>query len=243
MQWSNTGRFASLLAVLVITFVLLPVSSQVGRFREIHVVVFTVVLLAAAVAVSGSRRVLRYAGAGGIAAVGLNWAAELSASSAVITTSLAASALFIGFIVVIIFEVVREQDRVDLGTVTGGICIYLLLVLLFGQLFALIHHLQPAAYLSGGQPLASWTGTNAHSDLVSVFLYFSLTTITTLGYGDIVPVTSAARILCGAEAVIGQLYLAVFIGRLVGLYTAQSIWTGTDRATASGQAVAGAESG
>ena len=52
-------------------------------------------------------------------------------------------------------------------------------------------------------------------------MYFSFATLTTLGYGDIRPTDAAAGSLCAAEAFIGQLYLAIMIARMVGLYTSQ----------------------
>jgi voltage-gated potassium channel Kch len=55
------------------------------------------------------------------------------------------------------------------------------------------------------------------------FLYYSFVTITTLGYGDITPVTSLARSLCVLEAVIGQLYLVVQVAWLVGVHVSQSM--------------------
>jgi hypothetical protein len=51
-------------------------------------------------------------------------------------------------------------------------------------------------------------------------LYFSFVTLTTLGYGDIVPVSGAAKMLASGEALFGQIYLAVFIARLVALHVA-----------------------
>ena len=53
-------------------------------------------------------------------------------------------------------------------------------------------------------------------------MYFSFITLTTLGYGDVVPVQGFARSLSGAEAVTGQLYVAILIARLVGLHIAHS---------------------
>jgi hypothetical protein len=54
-------------------------------------------------------------------------------------------------------------------------------------------------------------------------LYFSFATLTTLGYGDIVPVSAIARTLATLEAITGQLYLAVLVARLVGLHIAESL--------------------
>ena len=52
------------------------------------------------------------------------------------------------------------------------------------------------------------------------FVYFSFATLTTLGYGDVVPVNQAAGVLTNIEALAGQVFLAVFVARLVGLYIA-----------------------
>jgi hypothetical protein len=55
------------------------------------------------------------------------------------------------------------------------------------------------------------------------FVYYSFVTLTTLGYGDITPITSMARSLCILEAVIGQLYLVVQVAWLVGVHVSQSM--------------------
>ena len=60
------------------------------------------------------------------------------------------------------------------------------------------------------------------SEPAGLEFYYSFVTMTTLGYGDIVPVSSAARGLATLQAVVGQLYLAVLVARLVGLYVAES---------------------
>jgi len=53
------------------------------------------------------------------------------------------------------------------------------------------------------------------------YLYFSFVTLTTLGYGDIAPVTSAARVLSGFEAIVGQFYLTILVAALVGVHVSQ----------------------
>ena len=61
--------------------------------------------------------------------------------------------------------------------------------------------------------------TTFNDDLLGSYVYFSFVTLTTLGYGDISPVSQQARSLALVEAVVGQLYLAVLIGKLVGMYS------------------------
>ena len=231
----TTGRFAILLFALASTFILLPVAAQVDAFPETQRVVISAILLAAVYAVFHSRRALVFTVAGGFAAISLNWAAEISGASALVAISQSFGAVFVLYIVAIIVRTINEQDSVHLGTVLGGICVYLLLVVSFSQLHGLLNHLQAGAYLIDGSPLPRWTVDATQNELLTTLLYYSLTTITTLGYGDIVPAVASSRILAGVEAVIGQLYLAVFLGRLVGMYTAQSI---IPRAAAAGVAAA-----
>ena len=60
------------------------------------------------------------------------------------------------------------------------------------------------------------------------FVYFSYITLTTLGYGDILPQTQGATALCQAEAIIGQFFIAVLVARLVGIEASQQLGNGVD---------------
>jgi Ion channel len=116
--------------------------------------------------------------------------------------------------VAILTEVLRAGE-ITLHLVVGAVCVYLMLVLLWTFLYDAIETLAPGAILVRA---ASFSDTAnlpvADADLVKL-LYFSLTTITTLGNSDI-SVTFFARQLAPIEAITGQLYLAVLIARLVG---------------------------
>ncbi|MEO2168241.1 MAG: 3-deoxy-7-phosphoheptulonate synthase, partial [bacterium] len=100
-------------------------------------------------------------------------------------------------------------------TIVGGICVYLLLGLCFAISFMLIAELAPTAFSLAAE--LQWDAGDRKLD----FLYFSFVTLTTLGYGDIAPHGDLAQMLCVAEALIGQLYLAVFVARLVAQHLAR----------------------
>ena len=86
-----------------------------------------------------------------------------------------------------------------------------------GQLLeALTERLAPGSYVHGGVALSDPASTLS-AELQTTLTYFSFTTLTTLGYGDIAPARPFAQFLCGAEAILGQLYVAIFIGGLVAL--------------------------
>jgi voltage-gated potassium channel len=106
-------------------------------------------------------------------------------------------------------QVVMRPGEVTVNRLMGGLCIYLLLGTLWAIFYAFVEYFVPNAF---SYP------SSAGRDILSEFLYFSFVTLTTLGYGDVAPVHPVARTLSYLEAVVGQLYIAVLIGTLVGQY-------------------------
>jgi hypothetical protein len=125
---------------------------------------------------------------------------------------IALSFLFDVFIVVVIFRRVFAHDKPNAETVFGALCIYLLVGFGFTSLYGLIASLQPQAFYLD-------PATNHHSvpDRFD-FIYYSFGTITSLGAPGITPVSGEARSLSVIEAIVGVLYLAVLISRLMAAY-------------------------
>jgi len=109
----------------------------------------------------------------------------------------------------IVAHAVFGPGRVNYHRVIGAILLYLLIALTFAPLFAFLGLLIPGAFAG----LAMEDSPSLASNLV----YFSFVTLTSTGYGDIVPVHPIARSLCNVETIIGQLYPATFLARLVTL--------------------------
>ena len=129
-------------------------------------------------------------------------------------------AIAAGFSLWVLVVVLREVFRPGTGdadAVVGALCGFLLILTVFMRVHGLIEALRPGSYGTHGLPLSQ--GTDAM--LVASFQYFSTITLTTVGFGDIVPITPVARLATGLEAVVGQLYLAVVIATLVGRVAAQ----------------------
>jgi hypothetical protein len=95
-------------------------------------------------------------------------------------------------------------------TLYGAVAAYLLLGLTWGWTYGLVGLLQPGSFRSLVKPDGRVEGPE--------YMFLSFITLTSVGYGDIVPVSAYARMLAILEAVAGQMYLAVFIARLVGLH-------------------------
>lgn len=118
--------------------------------------------------------------------------------------------LFFGSAALLILQRILQASRVTMDTVRGGVCVYLLLGYFWALLYSIIYTLDANAF---SRDLLTETS------YVNV-LYFSFVTLTTLGFGDIVPVTEIASVLTVLEALVGQIYPAVFIALLVSGYLA-----------------------
>ena len=99
---------------------------------------------------------------------------------------------------------------------TGAACAYTLLALVWANIYVLLEVLRPGSF----NILPSWLMGAPH-DPVAALAYFSSITLTTVGYGDITPAWPGAGGLAAAEAIVGQLYLAITIARLVGLHASR----------------------
>lgn len=95
----------------------------------------------------------------------------------------------------------------DMDRLAGAVFGYFLMAMVWAMLFMQVEVFQPGSF-----------GGLGEGNMASEFLYFSLITITSLGYGDILPVSGLARVLSGFEVAGGTLYIAIFIGRVVGKF-------------------------
>lgn len=126
-------------------------------------------------------------------------------SKSVIVLDTIATIVLFGYMIFIIFAHIFKAKKVDLDSIFGAVSVYLLLGAIWSSVYFMIEYLLPG----------SFSGTNLG---LNDFIYFSYVTLTTLGYGDILPVRSLARSLAVLEAIVGALYLAITIARLVSLY-------------------------
>jgi hypothetical protein len=110
------------------------------------------------------------------------------------------------FLVVVLGQTLRAGP-ITFHRIQGAVAAYLLLGIIWAYAYALLAHLRPDAF----------SGSVSPADGPRAFFYFSFVTLTTVGYGDVLPVHPAARSLAMLEAVTGPLYLAILVARLVSL--------------------------
>jgi len=99
---------------------------------------------------------------------------------------------------------VMTQDKLF-----GAAAAYLMIGVLWAYLYAVVGYFYPNSYMILGQP-----GTLVYADA----LYLSITVLTSTGFGDVTPITRAARGLCMIEQITGALFVAILIARLAGVY-------------------------
>ncbi|MGI9666574.1 MAG: ion channel [Acidimicrobiia bacterium] len=97
------------------------------------------------------------------------------------------------------------QDKITKATIYGAISIYLLIAIAFNYAFLSVSSLMSDPFFVQGE------------QLTTAYMYFSLTTITTLGYGDLAPASELGRFLATGEALVGQVFLVTVVARIVAL--------------------------
>ena len=125
-------------------------------------------------------------------------------------SSLIAAFGFVGTAVWAISKQIVVGNEISANRVIGAISLYLLLAVFWAIAYALLELLSSGSFNGLSKPLnQGWS---------SDWLYFSFVTMTTLGYGDITPVSATARTLAYMQAVFGQFYIAILVAGLVSAY-------------------------
>jgi len=209
LEWLSPDRALTVLAASLFlrVFVLYPVVRAYPVLDTALDLAFSLVVVSALFAIAGGRAIRRLVVFMGVVALVTLWLNRAAPSRALLIWKELAELLFVALIVILILRQVFGGGRVTLHRIVGAAVVYVLVGSLFESAYVLIEILAPGSFAASGGAAA------AREDLV----YFSFVTLTTLGYGDITPVAVAARRLALLEALVGQLYPAILIGRLVSL--------------------------
>jgi Ion channel len=186
-----THRYGVIIMNVISTAVLVAASYALSERKH----VFIIAILLSALSVLGTAL---------LGAFRQTWAVLISHSIILV---------LLGFFCVSILSYVLRRGRVNSDKIFAAICVYMLMGYGWSFVYSILVELQPNAFVAT-------TEVGLH-DFVARLLqlrYFSFMTLTTVGYGDIVPHSALARTFTVLEAVMGQFYLIVLIGRLVGLH-------------------------
>jgi len=217
---SFLGHYIVLLVSLVVLFLIYPIMEECNlpaRIWFLNAFFFFVLLSAIAVA-SRTRRTLWTVVVLAVPTVVIDWASPLASSRWVFVLNDLFSITFFTVVCVVIMRHVMTSKTVTGDTIAGSICAYLLLGLVWALLYDLIELVIPGSF---GFPSDLVTGGEPGREIGFLsFAYFSFTTMTTLGYGDITPLSKTAQAFAPLQAVFGQLYIAILVARLVAMRVA-----------------------
>lgn len=205
-------NFFYLLIALLLVLIVIPLADDlaIGNARVVRAVTLSALLLIGIWSLRGGGRYFTSGMAFVVAGVLLNVIAANTHSAVFHFSSIAA---LIGFLAIAIAYTLRQVvigTEISLNRLVGAICVYLLLGVIWALFYTLTDLVQPD----------SFAGFAPGDDLgwASEWLYFSFVTMTTLGYGDILPVSATARGLAYLQAMVGQFYIAILVAGLVSAY-------------------------
>ena len=129
--------------------------------------------------------------------------------------------VFLAFVTSSVIYNILSSSRIGTDHLIGAASAYILIGITFAYSYIVLHSITGDALLHNETPLPH-SNKDALASMLADYCYFSFTTLTTLGYGDLTPLTLATRVLSCAEAIIGQLFLTILIARLVGLHVVRA---------------------
>jgi ion channel len=208
-------RFSTvqLLSALALFFISAPFVEEIEGGELIVSALFSLVLVAGVVAVANRKRVLVTAIVLAIPAIAGRWINHFYPALIPPAVFLVAGLILIAFVVGNLLRFVLRAPSVNTEVLCASISAYLMLGLMWTMAYWLVDQLTPGGAFS--------FNTNAGPRSINGFdgFYFSFITLSTVGFGDITPVSRMARWLAAMEAMTGLLYVAVLIARLVSMYS------------------------
>lgn len=203
-----TTLFVSILLLLII-FPFIPQESGHGMILDIAV---SLILIVSIYALSNNRKYFKIALALGIPSFLLTITLYFFDNPALMFCNCLFKLLFFLYIITIALLYILGQSKINQDLLFGALSVYFLIGLSWMHFYSMLEIVIPGSFYG------VYDSAGYSYSFLGNFLYFSFVTLTTLGYGDLVPMTLPAKVFSVLEAVTGQFYLAVLIARLIGLH-------------------------
>lgn len=185
---------------------------------------FTLLLIAGIFVTSNNKRLLTIMPLFALLSCIVIWFNFILKSQELLISGLVLEIIFFSLTTFIIIRHVLEYKHVSADKILGAVSAYLLLGVVWAMIYTVIEIAFPFSFYFSLGLQSHDVNLSQHRFFFSEFLYFSYVTLSTLGYGDIIPISEPARAMATLEAVSGQLYVAVLIARLVGLHISHTHW-------------------
>jgi len=210
--WSTESGLTGLLIFSLGYLIVLNSLSEFSFGRLLARLFFSFIIVAGVLTIFRQRWLHGFAIVLAVASLALNWVEEIRPGGVLTILNAGLSLIYLGFLLAMVLIQVFGEGLVTGHRICGAIVIYLLLGALWALLYQVVALTIPQAFrlpdgMAGGDPDA----------LQRLMTYYSFITLTTTGYGDITPLHPVARTLAMLEALVGQLYPAITLARLVSL--------------------------
>ena len=212
-------RFAVLFILLLCVILIPPYFENAPWIGSFWRALFTLVLLWALYTVAGSRRVLILAALVLVPTMASTWLADPGHEIYLAYIDNITNIIYFALICAFLGQYILTNRRVTLEVIFAAMCLYMMLAILWAAIYTNLELYYSDAFTFSGQ-LAGDAGIE-RDNIFSHMIYFSFITLSTLGYGDVLPVHKVSQNWAAVEAMIGQFFIAIVIARLVSVYTVE----------------------
>jgi voltage-gated potassium channel len=221
MRQYRPWRFLVLLISLILLLVIQPLVHGFSLRSPLFSVFYSLVMVAAVLSLFEGRWLRWAVLVSGVLVVSGRWLAFLLVASSEDAIALAdhvGEIIFLAFVAAMILRAIFLQRAISVDSIFGAICVYLLIGLAWGSLYSMTEVLHPGSFEASSRLADTVKLADTRQPVLT---YYSFVTMTTVGYGDITPVSPSARTLSWLEAMTGQFYIAVLVAFLIGIRVSQ----------------------
>jgi voltage-gated potassium channel Kch len=212
--FQKNNRFLALVISLILFFIGYPITENSAAAKLVLNLFFMLIVLSAVYEISDNLKPLFINLGLALLVIVLRWVHYFYAIELWVILGLCTNIFFWAYIAVYILKFILKHNIISYELIFAAIAVYLILGLAWASIYQVIEISHPHSFSIANPKTDS-------QNLSFQMWYFSMVTLTTLGYGDISPITMLARVFVILEAILGQFYLAILIASLVGRSIAQ----------------------
>lgn len=222
MMTLREHNFFYLLAGLLFLLLVIPLHRDLtgNSYHYFSELAYSIFLMIGVWSLYGARRLFLLGIILVILGIGGNILALAGAGTSFVYLSLCSYIIFLLLTINLAIRQVMCSRTIDANRIIGAICIYLLIGVIWALFYVFVNLLIPGSFSVQISGIAY--------EQLQTFLYYSFVTLTTIGYGDIAPISETARALSTIEAILGQFYIATLVAGLVAAFITQNKPTSTD---------------